>query len=433
MSTSRPFVLACLLAFTFMPTPTRAAAPLAEIEARLQTVHDDLIEFRRDLHRHPELAGEEERTADRIAKRLRALGFEVTTGVGGHGIVAILKGGAPGGVVGFRADMDATAVPWPDPVEEIASTVPGVRHICGHDVHIAVGLGVAEALAAVREELPGTVKLFFQPAEENATGAKAMVADGALDAPTPSAIFTVHTYPMPAGTIGAVQGVTLAGRDWVSVTFAGEGDREAAVEAVVRELQEVTNLELPQTPEEVATMTLPEEEFALVQVLEQGAEGVFAQVTVRGDVSRAAAQAEIETRLASLELDGELDGVKLEIDYQTKAVAGVYSDPELVRWSHAPIRRALGEQGLIENAPPAPPLFSEDFGSMLQDIPGAMFWLGAANPEKGISGMPHSPGHVVDEAAINAGARAMATLLWEYLEASPTRPASDDSARPRVP
>ena len=97
-------------------------------------------------------------------------------------------------------------------------------------------------------------------------------------------------------------------------------------------------------------------------------------------------------------------------------VAGVYSDPDLVRASHAPIRAALGEQGLMVDAPPAPPLFSEDFGSFLVDIPGAMFWLGVANPAKGISGMPHTPDHVVDEAAIEVGAKAMAAVVWDFLE-----------------
>jgi amidohydrolase len=378
----------------------------------LEGARNDLIELRRDLHRHPELSGQEERTAKLVAERLERLGLEVTTGVGGHGVVAILRGGKPGGVVGFRADMDATPSMLPDPVEEIASTVPGARHICGHDVHVAVGVGVAEALAAVREELPGTVKLLFQPAEENATGAKAMVADGALDAPTPEVIFTVHTYPMPVGQIGAVEGVTLVGRDRASVRIEGEGDRAAAAQVVARELSAVTTLELPQTMEELAAMAMPTEEFALVQVLESGPDAVLAQVTVRSDVSRGRAKREIERRLAAL----DLEGLSVALDYQPRMIAGVYSDPDLVRASHDPIRAALGEQGLVVNAPPAPPIFSEDFGSLLVDIPGAMFWLGVANPEKGISGMPHAPDHAVDEAAIEAGAKAMAAVIWDFLE-----------------
>jgi amidohydrolase len=403
---------ACLLSLATLAVPATAAPPVEQMAAHLEGARDDLIELRRDLHRHPELSGQEERTAKVVAERLERLGLEVTTGVGGHGVVAILRGGKPGGVVGFRADMDATPSTMPDPVEEIASTVPGARHICGHDVHVAVGVGVAEALAAVREELPGTVKLIFQPAEESATGAKAMVADGALGAPTPEAIFTVHTYPMPAGQIGAVEGVTLVGRDQASVRIEGEGDREAAAQAVARELSAATTLELPQTMEEIAAMALPAEEFALVQVLQSSPEGVLAQVTVRSDVSREQAKRDIERRLSAL----DLEGLSLVLDYRPRMIAGVYSDPDLVRASHDPIRAALGQQGLVPNAPPAPPIFSEDFGSLLVDIPGAMFWLGVANPEKGISGMPHAPDHAVDEAAIEAGAKAMAAVVWDFLE-----------------
>lgn len=163
-------------------------------------------------------------------------------------------------------------------------------------------------------------------------------------------------------------------------------------------------------------MPLPNEEFALVQVLESGPDEVVAQVTVRSDVGREEAERDIERRLAALDLEELI----LKVDYRPRMMAGVYSDPDLVRASHEPIRAALGEQGLVANAPPAPPIFSEDFGSLLLGIPGAMFWLGVANPEKGISGMPHSPDQAVDEAAIVVGAKAMAAVLWNFLErASP--------------
>ena len=412
MSTPRWSAGLCLLLLAVTSLPAAGAPPVEAISARLEELRDNLIELRRDLHRHPEISGQEERTAKVIAERLEALELEVTTGVGGHGIVAVLRGGKPGGVVGLRADMDATLSMFPDPVTEIASTVPGVRHICGHDVHMAVGIGVAEALAALRDELPGTVKFLFQPAEENAAGAKAMVADGALGAPTPEAIFTVHTVPMAAGQIGAVEGVTLVGRDIATVRIAGEGDRAAARQAVADLLSAASTLEVPGSFEELAAMPLPSEEFALVQVLRNTPKEVTAQVTVPGDASRQQAKADIERRLAAL----EHEGLSFELEYHPRAVAGVYSDPELVRSSHDAIRAALGDNGLVANAPGAGPIFSEDFGSFLQEIPGAMFWLGAANPEKGISGMPHAPDHAVDERAIETGAKAMAAVVWSFLE-----------------
>jgi amidohydrolase len=413
MPVTRPGVGVCLALANLALPAAYAAPPIDRMTARLEEVRQELVEVRRDLHRHPEIAGQEERTAKVIADRLGALGLEVTSGVGGHGVVALLRGGRAGGVVGYRADMDATPSTMPDPVPEIASTTPGVRHICGHDVHVAVGLGVAEALAAVREELPGTVKFLFQPAEENATGAKAMVADGALDRPTPEAIFTVHTYPMPVGRIGAVEGVTLVGRDMARVRIGGEGDREAASQAVAELLTAATTLEVPASMAEIAAMPLPTEEFVLVQVLRAEPDGVLAQVTVRGDASREQAKRDLEQRLATL----DQPGLSFELEYQPRVIAGVYSDPELVRASHDAIRAALGEAGLVV-AGGAPPVFSEDVGSFLETIPGAMFWLGVANPEKGISGMPHAPDHAVDEGAIEIGARAMAAVLWDFLDAA---------------
>ena len=402
----------CLLLLSSFSLPTFAEPPIEAISARWAELRDDLIELRRDLHRHPEISGQEERTAKVLAARLEKLGLEVQTGVGGHGIVAVLRGGKPGGVVGFRADMDATLSMMPDPIQEIASVTPGVRHICGHDVHSAVGIGVAEALAPLKAELPGTVKFLFQPAEENAQGAKAMVAEGALEAPTPEAIFTVHTVPMPAGQIGAVEGVTLVGRDMARIAIGGQGDRKAASQAVAELLDAVTTIELPGSFAELAAMPLPQGGFALAQLLATGPEEVRAQITVPGKTSSEEARALIEAGLAAL----EMEGLTFTLDYTPRAIAGVYSDPELVRSTHDAIRAALGDEGLLANAPGAGPIFSEDFGSFLDEIPGAMFWLGVANQEKGISGMPHAPDHAVDEAAIEVGAKAMAAVVWDFLE-----------------
>jgi len=159
-----------------------------EVEGKfLQLLQDNessLIEFRRDLHRHPELSGQEERTARVVAERMREAGLDVRTGVGGHGVVAVLRGGRSGPVVAFRADMDAIPSTGPDPVE-FASVDADVRHGCGHDMHVAVAVGIAETFATFRDEMRGTVKFIFQPAEENAEGAAAVIEDGAMQNPKP--------------------------------------------------------------------------------------------------------------------------------------------------------------------------------------------------------------------------------------------------------
>jgi metal-dependent amidase/aminoacylase/carboxypeptidase family protein len=159
---------------------------------------------------HPELSGEEVRTSGIVAERLTALGLAVTTQVGGYGVVGVLEGGRPGPVVAWRADMDA--FPSENTLDvPYNSVVPGVKHVCGHDVHTTIGLGIAEVLSEQREKIAGTIKFIFQPAEENATGAKAMIANGVLTNPEPKAIFGLHVWPLPVNSMGSVAGMILPG------------------------------------------------------------------------------------------------------------------------------------------------------------------------------------------------------------------------------
>jgi len=180
----------------------------SRVDAFVRAHEQAFIEIRRDIHRHPELSGREERTAKIVADRLRALGLDVRSGVGGHGVAAILKGGRPGPLVAYRADMDAVVSNATDPAP-FPSVIAGVRHICGHDVHVAIGLGLAETLASVRADLPGRVMFVFQPAEERATGARAMIADGLFAAGRPIAVFGLHSSPLEAGRLTSKAGVMM--------------------------------------------------------------------------------------------------------------------------------------------------------------------------------------------------------------------------------
>lgn len=187
----------------FLGWQAGAVTPLPPaIEATLARERAALVDMRRDLHRHPEVSGQEARTANVVADHLRGLGLTVRTGVGGHGVVGVLTGARPGPLVAYRADMDAVPSSAPDPVD-FASVVPGVRHICGHDLHVTVGLGLATALSAMRAQLAGRVMFIFQPAEERATGAKAMLDAGVFADPLPRAIFGLHTAPMPVGVLSS--------------------------------------------------------------------------------------------------------------------------------------------------------------------------------------------------------------------------------------
>src|SRR5881394_2349352 len=205
----------------------------AEVDRRAAQVQGKVLAWRRDIHQHPELSNRETRTADLVAQHLRSLGIEVRTGVAHTGVIGVLKGGKPGPVVALRADMDALPV-----TEEVdlpfASKVRttyngqdvGVMHACGHDAHVAILMGVAEVLAGMRRDLPGTVKFIFQPAEEGVPsgedgGAAMMIAEGALDNPKPGAIFGRHVFPYATGELMYRSGGIMASSDGLRIVVRG--------------------------------------------------------------------------------------------------------------------------------------------------------------------------------------------------------------------
>ena len=207
----------------------KAADPLAaEIETRMTAVMPKVVAWRRDIHEHPELSNQETRTAALVEKHLRALGLEVQPNVGKTGVIGILRGGKPGPVVALRADMDALPVtelvdlPFKSKVRTMYNGQEvGVMHACGHDNHVAIMMGTAEVLAGMKERIPGTVKFIFQPAEEGLGGAEAMIADGALQNPRPSAIFGLHVWPSALGSLSTRAGGFMAAADNLDIVVKG--------------------------------------------------------------------------------------------------------------------------------------------------------------------------------------------------------------------
>lgn len=381
---------------------------MARISTALAAATPDLIAFRRDLHQHPELSGEEVRTAELVAQRLRRLGLEVRTGVGGHGVVGLLRGGRPGPVVAFRADMDAVPSTDPDPVA-FASLRSGVRHICGHDIHTTLGLALATGFAAVRRDLPGSVLFIFQPAEERATGAQAMLADDVFGLAHPVAIYAVHTAPLEVGTLGTTAGPMLAGRDRAAVTMTGTGDLDAAVATLRAQLLAIGTI----TPAEARGPVAADfvmVELAPTRTTDRDHRSLTATLSIASPNSRRDARRRIETAVRTL----AAPGVTATLDYEEQVIAGVTNDSALVARGDASLRRLLGE-GAVVPVGVVSPLFSEDFGSFQAEIPGVMYLLGVSNQARGWVGMPHSPGYVADEAAIGIGARALTAVLLDRL------------------
>ncbi|HEX8607404.1 MAG TPA: amidohydrolase, partial [Pedobacter sp.] len=230
------------------------------ISSKALSIEQKVIAWRRDLHEHPELGNNEVRTAAIIAKHLQSLGIEVKTGVAKTGVVGILKGGKPGPVVALRADMDG--LPVTERVKlSFASKVKttyngqevGVMHACGHDTHVAILMGVAEVLASMKKDIPGTVKFIFQPAEEGAPvgeegGAELMVKEGVLQNPKVDAVFGLHINSQtPVGDITYRPGGTMAAVNDLKITVTGQQAHGAypwsSIDPIVISSQIINNLQ----------------------------------------------------------------------------------------------------------------------------------------------------------------------------------------------
>ncbi len=402
----------------------------AEIDRRTTDVMTRVIGWRRDIHEHPELSGSEVRTAALVAAHLRALGIEVRTGVGGHGVVGVLKGGKQGPVVALRADMDAL------PVEELvdlpfrsrvkatfAGQNVGVMHACGHDNHVAILMGAAEVLVGMRANLQGTVKFIFQPAEEGAPngkgGAEPMIADGALENPKVDAIFGLHVFPAPTGSIGYRPGPMLAASNSWSLVVRGKQTHGAApwagIDPIVVSAQIVMGL---QTIISRQTDITAVPAIVTVGAINGGVrsniipDSVYMIGTIR--TFDAAQRQDIFARMKRTSEDiasasGATAMFKVDSGYPVTV-----NDTALTERMLPTLRRVAGPAGaslrsLVTGA--------EDFSYFQERVPGVFVALGVtpagADPRRVASN--HSPLFFADEAALPTGVRLMVSLAVDYL------------------
>jgi len=430
-----------LLALLLVPYLTGASARAAElpagIEADAQKLLPAVIAIRRDIHENPELSNGEERTARVVAERLKNLGLEVTTGVARHGVVALLRGGKPGPCVAVRADMDAL------PIEEtrdvpFRSEQPGVMHACGHDAHTAIALGVAELLAPHRAELPGSVKFLFQPAEEGMPthfteewGAKLMVQQGAMDNPTPVAVFGLHCAPLviptgtgtreekrfTAGMLGYGVGGITANSDNFVIRVRGRMAHGSAphrgvdaipvAAAIISELQTIRSRHTDtQSPLVVTVGTIKGGQRSNIL-----AESVEMTGTVRTLDTRVQTRA-MELMEQIVKGIAAAHGATAELTYR-KGYPASMNDPALVRRMLPTLERLVGKENVIEVSPS---MGGEDFAYFAQKAPGLYLRLGVAHPDDPKPSGTHTPDFQIDEAALLTGMRAMTALVWEALQ-----------------
>ncbi len=380
---------------------------------------DALVALRRDLHQHPELSHEEARTAGVVQEYLAPLGLDVVrTGVAGHGVVADLVGAHPGPTLLYRADMDALPIQESDD-RPYRSQNPGVMHACGHDVHTTVGVGVAAALASRRDELHGTVRFVFQPAEEAAPppgqtiGAERMVEEGTLKGV--DAAFALHVMPLlDVGHIGYTGGPVWAASDLFDIHVRGgmahgayphEGrDSVLAASHITVALQQVAS-RFVDTREPVVLSVCRVQSGTAYNIIPDHAH-LQGLLRTHNPTVRDEAMAHAERIVRSV---AEAGGCEASIEF----VRGTYqtaNDPGLESWVGEVVQRQVPE---LAWTPFQPQMGAEDFAAFSRRVPGCYLFLGVRNEARGITHMIHTPGFDVDEACLSHGVRAMTEALLE--------------------
>ncbi len=389
---------------------------MSDYRAAAQALREQLIAWRRDLHRHPELAFAERRTAGVVAGQLQRLGYEVRTGVGRTGVVGVLEGDEAGPTVLLRFDMDALPITEANAVE-YASQEPGKMHACGHDGHTAIGLGVATVLAQERARLRGAVKLVFQPAEESQGGARAVIADGALADPTPAIALGLHLWNvLPVGQAIVRAGPLMAAATHFRLTVQGRGGHGALPHQTVDALLVAAHLVV--ALQTIVSRNVDPIQTAVLSVGTLHSGEAFNIIAERAELTgtlRAFDDRVMELMVERLRqvVSGVTAtfGATYELELE-RASPAVVNAPEVAALVERAARRVLGEGAV---GPGQPVMGSEDMAEFLTRVPGCYCLLGSQNPARGLVHPHHSPRFDFDEEALPLGVAILVEATMEYL------------------
>lgn len=383
------------------------------------TLHEDelseVVATRRDIHMHPELRYEEDRTAGVVTKRLEDLGYTPRTGLGKTGVSALLEGNAPGPCVLLRADMDAL------PLQELnevpyRSTNDGVMHACGHDGHTAIALTAARVLKRLPAPARGKVKWMFQPAEEGGNGATAMIEDGILEDPKVDAAFGLHLWNhIDTGKVAVVDGPFMAAVDEFTVQIKGRGGHGAmpheAIDPVVAAAHVVTALQTI-----VARRTHPLESAVVTVGRIRGGDAfniIPDEVELAGTVrsfDEHVWRALPDLVRGVIEHTARAHGCTVEIGYE-RLMRPTVNDPEMAELVRDVAREVVGPQNIVHEQT----MGGEDFADVLARVPGCYFFVGSRNEAEGKVHPHHSPHFDVDEAALPIGVQMLVGVAQRYL------------------
>ena len=411
----------------------------SKLDAQANEVEAKVIEWRRHFHQYPELSNRETKTGEYIAAYLRTLGLEVQHPVAKTGVVAILRTGKPGPVIGLRADIDALPVternslPFASKEKVIYNgQETGVMHACGHDSHTAILMGVATVLTKNKADLKGTIKFFFQPAEEGAPvgeegGAALMIKEGVLENPKVDAVFGMHISSMtPLGMITYRPGGLLAASDTYSITVKGRQAHGSApwmgVDPIVVSAQIINGLQTiisrqSELTKEAAVITVGRIQSGIRENIIP--EEAFMAGTIRTLDAGMQDKIHEKIKLTATKI-AESAGATAEVTIR-RGYPVTYNDPALTEKMASSLERAAGKEKTVRiNASTG----AEDFSFFQQQVPGLFFFVGALPPGQDPAKAPshHTPDFMIDEKGFITGIRAMLNVTTDYMFMNQTAP-----------
>ncbi|MDF0708469.1 M20 metallopeptidase family protein [Flagellimonas okinawensis] len=416
------FVLVSIAAFGQQSTESMHM----DIQQRTEEIFDSLVQIRRDFHMYPEVGGNEKRTSQKVAEYLEALGLEVKTGIGGYGVVGILKGAKPGKKIAWRADMDAMPSKAPDMVE-FKSKYDGVRHICGHDVHTAVALGIANVLSSQKEDLEGTIYFVFQPSEENIKGALAMMDDGLFNIIDPEEMYAMHVTPFPAGTIAAKPEEMFSDYKRVDLLFDESIDQDSLFSYAKKTILSMENVDPGSKFWNMQNMGDPEigiagpksiyKNYTTVDKNNFSIKEIKNGILISGYLSfsdkqqRDSVVPKLKSEFSSSQFKNGLKEVSLVNVFPT-----LDNNEQLTHTSLEQLTQIYGPNRVLELTGVVADGRSDDFAFFQPKVPTVYFFMGGSNYEKGIIAQTHSPIFNVDESCIKTGVNLFSSLLVERLK-----------------
>lgn len=424
-------IASTLLCMAAINNPADAQTIPAGLSSKAEALRPKLIEWRRYIHEHPELSNREVKTGEYIAALLKSFGLEVQTGIAKTGVVAILKGGKPGPVVALRADMDALPVkervniPFKSTVtaDYLGQTVP-VMHACGHDSHVSMLLGTAQLLASIKNEVPGTVKFIFQPAEEGPPGeeeggAPLMVKEGVMDNPKVDAIFGMHIQSdIEVGKLEYKPGAFMASSDWFTIQIKGKQshgsqpwkgvDPIVAATAIINGLQTIVSRqsELTKAPVVITVGKFNSGVRPNIMPEEAVLEG-----TIRTLDSKM--QQETHERIRKMATGIATDyGASATVHIDTKTLV-TFNDPALVKMMTSSLESAAGKDNVKEREWVTG---AEDFSFYGTKAPAFFFYIGGMPKGSDKSKAPphHTPDFFIDDSQLDLGVKTFCQLVFDY-------------------